>query len=59
MNDAQREAIATADAHTSNAGLPTYSELVAVLRLLPDANCPEAIAFVTQRANTLLARIPI
>ncbi len=34
MNDSQKEAIATADAHTSNVGLPTYSELVEALRKL-------------------------
>jgi hypothetical protein len=30
---AKAEAIANADAHTNNAGLPTYSELVAALRI--------------------------
>lgn len=30
--DPKVEAIANADAHTNNAGLPTYSELVAALR---------------------------
>lgn len=30
--EAKAEAIANADAHTNNAGLPTYSELVAALR---------------------------
>ena len=34
MNDSQKEAIATADAHTSNAALPTYSELVDALNKL-------------------------
>ncbi len=32
MNDSQIEAIANADAHASNAALPTYSELAALLR---------------------------
>lgn len=36
MNESQIEAIATADAHTNNAGLPTYSELVALLRRAND-----------------------
>lgn len=39
MNEAKTEAIANADAHSSNVGLPTYSELLAVVRRLayPDA----------------------
>lgn len=32
MNEAQTEAIAQADAHASNSGLPTYSELAAMIR---------------------------
>lgn len=32
MNAAQTEAIAEADAHTSNAALPTYTELLAVMQ---------------------------
>lgn len=32
MNEAQVEAVANADAHTSNAGLPTYTELLAELK---------------------------
>ena len=32
MNQAQIEAIANADAHASNAGLPSYSELLQLLR---------------------------
>jgi hypothetical protein len=32
MNPAQIEAVANADAHTSNAGLPSYSELLELLR---------------------------
>lgn len=31
--DAKGEAIANADAHTNNAGLPTYSELISALRI--------------------------
>ena len=35
LNDSQLEAIATADAHTSNAALPTYSDLhKSLLRIL-------------------------
>lgn len=39
MNAAQKEAIANADAHTTNAALPSYSALVAVICRLayPDA----------------------
>lgn len=32
INATQREAIANADAHTSNAGLPSYTELTKLLR---------------------------
>lgn len=32
MTAAKKEAIANADAHTSNAGLPTYSELIAFVQ---------------------------
>lgn len=32
MNEAKTEAIAQADAYTNDAGLPTYSELLALLR---------------------------
>lgn len=32
MNDAQHEAIANADAHLGNAALPTYTELVNLLK---------------------------
>ncbi len=39
MNDAQREAVQWADAYTSNAGLPSYSELVeAARRVESDCN---------------------
>lgn len=34
LNEAQIEAIANADAHTSNANLPTYSELLHALNTL-------------------------
>lgn len=36
-SDPKAEAIANADAHTNNAGLPTYSELVAALRMYQEA----------------------
>ena len=39
MNESQREAIRQADAYTSNAGLPSYSELVeAARRVESDCN---------------------
>lgn len=39
MNEAQHEAVANADAHTTNAALPSYSALVAIVSRLayPDA----------------------
>lgn len=37
MNEAQVEALANADAHTSNAGMPTYTELLTVIRDLAAA----------------------
>ena len=37
MNEAKVEAIADADAHTSNAGMPTYTELLEVIRDLASA----------------------
>ena len=45
MTDTQTEAIAQADAHLNNAGLPTYSELAALLRRSDDvmqARAPSA-----------------
>lgn len=36
MTEAQTEAVAWADAHTSNTGLPTYTELVEALRRLSE-----------------------
>lgn len=64
---ARREAIAEADAHTNNAGLPTYSELVDALRkqqnVLAGIACgdlktlrPDSPALLAGRA--LLSRIP-
>lgn len=32
MNEAQIEAVANADAHLNNAGLPTYTEVVSMLK---------------------------
>ena len=42
MNASQTEAIEVADAHTSNAALPTYSELLRLAQRLayPDAGEP-------------------
>jgi hypothetical protein len=37
FTEAQQEAIATADAHLSNVGLPTYAELRAALALAHQA----------------------
>lgn len=63
MNQAQNEAIANADANTSNAALPTYSELVEALRRL--TVCYDRYSGTGRRheppavnANALLARIP-
>ncbi|MCS6496742.1 hypothetical protein [Burkholderia thailandensis] len=38
--NAKTEAIANADAHLNDAGLPTYSELAAALRAMSDAGKP-------------------
>ncbi|RTL34274.1 MAG: hypothetical protein EKK53_26660 [Burkholderiales bacterium] len=62
MNQAQTEAIANANAHTNDAGLPTYSELVEALRRLNTAT----VTFATlggewaevAAAEALLDRIP-
>ena len=57
MNEAQVEAVANADAHTSNAGLPTYTDLLAALKMLIDEtnagvwNCP-----ATDNAIAAIAR---
>lgn len=61
--NAMTEAIANADAHTNNAGLPTYSELVAALRLAHQQmqkSDGESHAWheANDSANALLARIP-
>lgn len=40
MNYIKTEAIATADAYTSDAGLPTYTELVDALREIVDEAGP-------------------
>lgn len=60
MNAAQTEAIATADAHTNDTGLPTYSELLAALRRANDeTSCyfasPDAQA-ISMHVYDLLAR---
>lgn len=67
--DAKTEAIANADAHTSNVGLPTYTELVEALRKhqqFNDGHSFVEISSVTDRkfkalgkeSAALLARIP-
>lgn len=43
MNDAQIEAVANADAQTSNVALPTYSELMAIARRLAYPDAGEAL----------------
>ncbi|EFX61509.1 hypothetical protein DAPPUDRAFT_273008 [Daphnia pulex] len=70
MNESQIEAIATANAHTSNAALPTYSELVAALRSARETvwRAPVVSAPTQEQAyriretctelSLLLARIP-
>lgn len=63
VKDAKAEAIANADAHTNNAGLPTYSDLDYALRALR----AECLRYLPQHridsramlaADALLARIP-
>lgn len=45
MNDTQKEAIAQADAQANNAGLPTYTQLLAVL-----AGTVEALALAQKNS---------
>ncbi|KVE27238.1 hypothetical protein WS67_12100 [Burkholderia singularis] len=40
MSEKAKAAIANADAHLNDAGLPTYSELVAALRAMAEAGKP-------------------
>lgn len=63
--DAKAEAIANADAHTNNVGLPTYSELVEALRKLRGGPVFHCVAEDRERhwpqiaaADALLTRIP-
>ncbi|WP_234265214.1 hypothetical protein [Hydrogenophaga sp. NFH-34] len=42
-NESQIEAVAVADAHTSNAALPTYSELLAFTRRLAFPDTGDAL----------------
>lgn len=65
MNALQTEAIAEADAYTSNTGLPSYSELVEALRKLRAGPVFHCIAEDNEKhwpqiaaADALLARIP-
>lgn len=59
---AQTEAIATADAHLSNAGLPTYTEVLEALRVCaaqstgPDWTPAQALEFVKSHTRFVLAR---
>lgn len=55
MNEAQTEAIAAADAHLNNAGMPTYTEMAEALKKLRDTGFGAA-AFV--EATRLLSRLP-
>jgi hypothetical protein len=43
LNEAQIEAVANADAHTSNAVLPTYTELYALAQRLAYPDAGEAL----------------
>ncbi len=69
MNPSQIEAVPNADAHTSNAALPTYSELVEALRYAskemqaaeaesPALACTGRLAVSISMTRNLLARIP-
>lgn len=61
---AETEAVAQADAELSNAGLPTYSELVAALREIADEagplmglnDGPGSVNKMASTARTMLAR---
>jgi len=58
---AKAEAIANADAHLSNVGLPTYSELVEALqeaRKCIGKNVPTTVFAPREWVDALLARIP-
>lgn len=55
---AAAEAIANADAHLNNAGLPTYSEMVAALRRIDRINGSKAMVSEFKLiARSLLARV--
>jgi hypothetical protein len=49
LTDAQIEAIANADAHTNNAGLPTYTEISAALKEARDALAAKALEAMAQK----------
>lgn len=62
MNEAKTEAIANADAHTNNANLPTYSELLAFVQKARTAaglmaSSSSAMPEFGRDAAALLARI--
>lgn len=57
MNAEQLEAIANADAHTNNAGLPTYTAILDALQLLKNTR-PDAYeyAYALNKARVALKR---
>lgn len=62
MNAAQTEAIANADAQTNNAGLPTYTEVVAALLRLQQRSALADIPSydpAMRETFSLLARVPL
>lgn len=50
MNDAQTEAIATADAHAHNTGLPEYSALLALVNRLAQPDADELLGLEDYRS---------
>lgn len=48
MNAAQIEAVAEADAHTSNAALPTYSELLAIAKAARRLHAAELMKLINE-----------
>lgn len=58
MNNQQINAVATADAHLKNAGLPTYSELREFVTELADGLCGGDPLDLLERAQKAIGRIP-
>lgn len=61
MNNQQINAVATADVHLKNAGLPTYSEMMRSLTKLEEAvghGSMDAMFNALSTARDLIARIP-